>query len=439
MNILIIGSGGREHALLWKLLWDAPDANFYITGGSGGTTSLATSLPFSPTDLDGLAGWAEANAVDLTIVGPEAPLAEGIADIFQARKLPIFAPSRGAAAIEASKAYAKELMRRANVPTAAFETFTDLAAAEAFIRREGAPIVVKASGLAAGKGALVCETVDEALDAVRSMLRDAEYGAAGSEVVIESFMEGEELSIFAMTDGEDTITLLPAQDYKRIGEGDTGANTGGMGAYAPVSLVDDALLERIRAEILHPTLAALRDDGHPFRGLLYAGLMLTAEGPKVVEFNARFGDPETQAVIPLLRSSLLEPILAIARGDTIGGATLDWRAGSALTTVLAARGYPEAHAVGNEITIPRWVADAEEILLFHGRTAREGNALRTSGGRVLSVTGIGATIEEAAERSRAAAEAISFEDKYFRRDIGWRELKRQGDGANRPVVDTKLA
>jgi phosphoribosylamine--glycine ligase len=426
MKILMVGNGGREHALLWKLQRDAPGAQFYITGGNGGTASLATPLPFRPTELGALAGWAEANSIDLTIVGPEAPLAEGIADLFKRRKLPIFAPSRGAAAIEASKAYAKELMRRAGVPTASFATFTDPAAAAEYIRREGAPIVVKASGLAAGKGAVVCTSVSEALDAVRSMLVGSEFGAAGSEVVIESFMAGEEVSIFALTDGTDLLTLLPAQDHKRIGEGDTGPNTGGMGAYAPVSLVDEALLERIRREILLPTLAALRDDGYPFRGLLYAGLMLTAEGPKVVEFNARFGDPETQAVLPLLRSSLLEPILAVARGGSVDGATLEWKPGAALTTVLAAGGYPGLYAPGAEITIPEWIGTDEDVVVFHAGTARQGERLVTAGGRILAVTGIGATLEAAAEKSRAAAAAISFDGKQYRRDIGWRELERQG-------------
>jgi phosphoribosylamine--glycine ligase len=424
MKILLIGNGGREHALLWKLRQDAPAADFYITGGNGGTAGLATALPFSPTDLAGLAGWAEANRVDLTIVGPEAPLAEGIADVFQARGLPLFGPSRGAAAIEASKAYAKELMRRAGVPTAAFATFTDAGSAEAFIRDHGAPIVVKASGLAAGKGAVVCETVEEAVDAARAMLSDAVFGEAGSEVVVESFMEGEELSIFALTDGENVLTMLPAQDYKRVGEGDSGPNTGGMGAYAPVTLVDEALLERIRREVLLPTLAALREDGHPFRGLLYAGLMLTAEGPKVVEFNARFGDPETEVVLPLLRSSLLDPLLAIARGDSLAGAALEWRDQFALTTVLAAGGYPGAYEKGKEITIPAAVEAAEGVLVFHAGTARQGGRLVTAGGRVLAVTGLGASIEEASARSRWAAEAISFEGKQFRRDIGWREARR---------------
>jgi phosphoribosylamine--glycine ligase len=430
MKILMIGNGGREHALLWKLRRDAPGAELFITGGNGGTTSLATSLPFRPTDISGLAGWADANRIDLTIVGPEAPLADGIVDLFQRRGLAAFGPSRAATAIEASKAYSKELMRRAGVPTAAFAVFTELGPAEAFIREQGAPIVVKASGLAAGKGALVCETVPEALAAVRAMLRDASFGEAGSEIVVESFMAGEELSIFALTDGEAVLTLLPSQDHKRIGEGDTGPNTGGMGAYAPVTLVDDALLERIRREILDPTLAALRADGRPFRGLLYAGLMLTADGPQVIEYNARFGDPETQAVLPLLHSSLLEPLLAIARGETIAGAALEWNAGSALTTVLAAGGYPESYAKGQEITIPDWVATAEDILLFHAGTARQGDTLVTAGGRVLAVTGVGATIEAAAERSRAAAEAIHFEGKQFRRDIGWREIERHARRAS---------
>ena len=425
MKILVIGNGGREHALLWKLRRDLPDAQFYITGGNGGTTSLATAISISPTDTAGLAGWAEANAIDLTVVGPEAPLAEGIADLFQTRKLPIFGPTRGAARIEASKAYAKELMQRAGVPTASFATFTDAVAAEEYIRAHGAPIVVKASGLAAGKGAVVCTSVAEALDAMRSMLVGNEFGAAGNEVVIESFMQGEEVSVFALTDGTDVITLLPAQDHKRIGEGDTGRNTGGMGAYAPVGLVNDALLERVRAEILLPTLAALREDGHPFRGLLYAGLMLTESGPKVVEFNARFGDPETQAILPLLRSSLAEPVLAIARGESLAGATLEWAPDAALTTVLAAAGYPGSYAKGAEITIPEWIEEAENLVVFHAGTTRQGDRLVTSGGRVLAVTGIAPTFAGAAELSRSAAAAIAFEGKQYRRDIGWREIARQ--------------
>ena len=424
MNILIVGNGGREHALLWKLRRDAPDARFCITRGNGGTDALAAAIPIDPTDTQALARWAEQNAIDLTVVGPEAPLAAGLADDFTRRGLPVFGPSRAAAQIEASKAYAKQLMQRAGVPTAAYATFTDLAAAEAYIRERGAPIVVKASGLAAGKGAVVCDDVDSALAAARAMLAEAAFGEAGSEVVVEEKMEGEEASVFALTDGENALLLLPAQDHKRVGEGDTGPNTGGMGAYAPASIVNADTLKRIRDEIFAPTLAALREDGRTFRGLLYAGLMLTADGPKVVEFNARFGDPETQAVLPLLESSLLEPMLAIARGDSIGGATLAWRPDTALTTVLAAAGYPGAYEKGKEIRIPAWVQDAEDIIVFHAGTRRDDGRLLTSGGRVLAVTGIGRTLAEAAERSRAAAAAIEFEGKHYRRDIGWRELER---------------
>ncbi|HEX6938478.1 MAG TPA: phosphoribosylamine--glycine ligase [Longimicrobiales bacterium] len=425
MKILIVGNGGREHALLWKLRRDAPDAEFYITRGNGGTAGLATALPLAPTDVAALAAWAASNGVDLTVVGPEAPLDDGIVDVFVDRGLAIFGPKRAAAAIEASKAYAKALMARAGVPTAAFRTFTELAPAEAFIREMGAPIVVKASGLAAGKGAIVCDTIEDAVGAARAMLAGGEFGAAGSEIVVEECMQGEEVSVFALTDGHDVLTMLPAQDYKRVAEGDTGPNTGGMGAFAPVSRVDAALLDRIRREILLPTLAALRDDGRPFLGLLYAGLMLTADGPKVVEFNARFGDPETEALLPLLRSSLLEPMLGIARGDTITTSHLDWHDGCALTTVLASGGYPGGYEKGKPITIPADIAEADDIVVFHAGTELRDGRLVTAGGRVLAVTAVAPTIEQAAARSRAAAEAIHFEGKRYRRDIGWRELRRR--------------
>lgn len=429
MKILIIGNGGREHALLWKLRQDAPDAEFYITRGSGGTEGLATALPLDPTDIPALAGWAEKEAVDLAIVGPEAPLAMGIADAFAHRGLALFGPSAAAAAIEASKAYAKDLMRRAGVPTAAFGIFAEAAEAGAFVRERGAPIVVKASGLASGKGAIVCQTEEEALDAIDDILERKAFGEAGREVVVEEFMHGEELSVFALTDGENVLTMLPSQDHKRVGEGDTGPNTGGMGAYAPVSFVDDALMRRVHDEILRPTLGQLREDGRTFQGLLYAGLMLTEEGPKVVEFNARFGDPETQAILPLLRSSLLEPMLAIGRGDTITTSHLVWSDEAALTTILAVDGYPGDFETGAEITIPDWVEKADDILLFHGRTEREDGRLLTAGGRVLAVTAVAPTLAEAAERSRTAAAAIQFKGRHFRRDIGWRELERHAGAA----------
>ncbi|MDR0788466.1 MAG: phosphoribosylamine--glycine ligase, partial [Gemmatimonadota bacterium] len=316
MKILVVGNGGREHALLWKLKQDMPDAQLFVAAGNGGTTSLATTVSVNGNDMPALAAWAEAEAIDLTVVGPEIPLAAGIVDEFTERGLTIFGPTRAAAEIESSKAYAKSLMKRYGIPTAGFEVFTELDPALAYIREKGGPLVVKASGLAAGKGAMVCMTTDEAVEAARGTLSGEFFGAgAGDELVIEEFMEGEELSVFAICDGERFATLLPAQDHKRIGDGDTGPNTGGMGAYSPVSIATPELLDRVSREILSPTLQAMAAEGRPYRGVLYAGLMITTAGPKVIEFNCRFGDPETQVVLPMLESSLVDLLLASARGD----------------------------------------------------------------------------------------------------------------------------
>ncbi len=424
MKILVVGNGGREHALLWKLRADAPDAELFVARGNGGTDALAKCLPLDPTEAPAIAAWAEANRVDLTVVGPEAALANGIVDLFERRGLAIFGPTKAAAAIEASKAYAKQLMQRAGVPTAAFRSFTELAEAEAYIRSHESARVVKASGLAAGKGAVVCESAEEAVNVARFMLRDKAFGEAGNEIVVEERLSGEELSILAITDGTDVVPLIPAQDHKRIGEGDTGANTGGMGVYAPVSIATPQLVDEVRRAIFLPTLAALRADRKPFRGLLYAGLMVSHGRPVVIEFNARFGDPETQVVLPLLQSSLLDLLLEVARGGSLAGAAAQWSAGAALATVVAARGYPDSPETGQAIAIPHWVEDSHDVLLFHAGTKQVDGRLHTSGGRVFTVTGLGATLGEAAERSRRAAEAIQFEGKYFRRDIGYREMNR---------------
>lgn len=429
MKILIVGHGGREHALLRRLREDAPDARFYITRGNGGTAALAQHIPLSPSDAPALAAWAGNERIDLTIVGPEAPLADGIVDVFQRGGLPIFGPSREATAVESSKAFTKELLRRYAIPTAEFATFADYDDAASYINERGAPIVVKASGLAAGKGAVVCERVDDALHAARVMLEERAFGAAGQTIVVEEFMEGEELSLFALCDGEYALPMLPSQDHKRIGEGDTGPNTGGMGAYAPVAVATDELVRRAREEILEPTLAALREEKRAFQGLLYTGLMITADGPKVVEFNARFGDPETQVVLPLLASSLLDPVLAIARGESIRDATLSWKPAAALTTVLAAANYPDAPRRGDPITIPDDLTGREDLHVYHAGTRLEDGTLITDGGRVLAVTAIAPTLAEAAQRSRAAAASISFAGKQYRRDIGWRELARSAGAA----------
>jgi phosphoribosylamine--glycine ligase len=426
MKVLIVGNGGREHALLWKLHRDGPSIDFHITSGNGGTHALAKSDSLDPTDVKAVAEWADAEDIDLVVVGPEAPLAAGLVDALHARAVPAFGPTAAAAEIESSKAFSKDVMKAAGVPTAAYEVFSMADEAAAYVRARGAPIVVKASGLAAGKGAIVCGTVEEALLAVDRMLTARDFGEAGREVVIEDFMEGEELSVFALTDGRDVLLMRPSQDHKRIGEGDTGPNTGGMGAYAPVSIVDDALLDTVTDTILLPTLAELRRRDRPFRGLLYAGLMITGEGPSVVEFNCRFGDPETQAVLPLLESSLLEPMTAIARGTGLGDLRLDWKDAAAVTTVLASGGYPGSYEKGMEISIPDDLEDHDGVLVFHAGTRRQNGQLVTSGGRVLAVTGIGTDVHAAAAASREAAERIDFEGRQFRRDIAWRELDRTG-------------
>ncbi|HEX6039788.1 phosphoribosylamine--glycine ligase [Longimicrobium sp.] len=427
MKILVVGNGGREHALLWKLRRDAPHAELFVTRANGGMADLATSLPLAPGEMQALAGWAEQNAVDLTVVGPEAPLAEGVADHFASHGLPVFGPTKAAAQIEASKAFAKGVMQRHGIPTAAFQVFEQVEPARAFVREFGRPVVVKASGLAAGKGVVVADDTEQALAAVEDMLSGAAFGPAGAQVVIEERMTGEELSVFALTDGENVVSMLPAQDHKRVGEGETGPNTGGMGAYAPVALATPELMARVEEEILRPTVAAMAAEGHPFRGLLYAGLMLTPEGPKVVEFNCRFGDPETQVVLPLLRSSLLDPMLAIARGESIAGTRLEWHPGAAATTVLASGGYPGDYTSGLPIRIPSDIETGGDVIVFHAGTKREDDGtLVTAGGRVLAVTALAPTVAEAAARSRAAAERIEFQGRHFRRDIGWREAERAG-------------
>jgi phosphoribosylamine--glycine ligase len=374
-------------------------------------------------DGDRLVELARREGVSLTVVGPEAPLAAGVVDRFRAAGLAIFGPTCAAARIETSKSFAKELMARAGVPTATAERHVEVAAAKRAARTFGAPVVIKATGLAAGKGVVVCQTTAEADEAIDAMLTRGAFGSAGEEILVEEFMAGEELSLFALTDGVTLLPMLPAQDHKRLLEGDRGPNTGGMGAYAPVSLGTPTLIDDAVRGVLQPTIDALRERGQPFTGLLYAGLMLTPSGPKVVEFNCRFGDPETEAILPLLESSLLEPLLAIARGGGLRGASpLAWRSGSAVTTVVAAAGYPESPRTGSRIRLP---APAEGVLVFHAGTARDASgALVTAGGRVLAVTALGRTLAEAQERSRRSAAAVQFEGRQYRGDIGWRELER---------------
>ena len=417
--------------MLWKLRRDAPGAEFFVTKPNGGMTPLCSRLEIEPGDIEALSGWALSHRIDLTVVGPEAPLAAGLVDRFEAKGLPVFGPTKAAARIEASKAYSKELMRNAGVPTAEHRTFTDRGGAEAWVRERGAPIVVKASGLAAGKGAVVCLDVQEAVATVTSMLGDLAFGEAGREVVIEEFMEGEELSVFALSDGKDFVLLTPSQDHKRVGEGDIGPNTGGMGAYAPVAIADPALLEEVGKRVIEPTLSAMANGEAPFRGLLYAGLMNTAEGLKVVEFNCRFGDPETQAVLPLMESSLLDLMRTVSEGGSVRGRGVTTRAGAAVTTVVASGGYPGTYKKGVPITIPEGL-ESDELIVFHAGTDLRDGRLVTSGGRVLAVTALGTSFGAAADASREGARRIEFEGAFFRSDIGWRERARQDADARAP-------
>ena len=428
MKLLLIGGGGREHALAWKLRRDDPSLEIIAAPGNPGIATLGRCVPISVTDIVALVELARDDDVDLVLVGPEAPLAAGIVDIFRAVGVPAFGPTRRAAEIETSKRLSKDLMLRAGVPTARAEHFTDPAAAKAAARRFGAPVVVKASGLAAGKGVIVAGSTAEADAAIDMMLRDRAFGSAGEELLIEEFMEGEELSLFAITDGRAFLPMLPAQDHKRLLDGDAGPNTGGMGAYAPVSTGSTALIERVCSEIIQPTLDALREHGRPFTGLLYAGLMLTAAGPKVVEFNCRFGDPETEAILPLMRSSLLDLVLRIAEGGSLAGLPpIEWEPGHAVTTVVAAAGYPESPVTGTRLGLP---AVPPDVHVFHaGTRPGAGDTLVAAGGRVLAVTAVGKTLDQAAQRSREYAASVELEGKQLRRDIGWRELSR-GAGAS---------
>jgi phosphoribosylamine--glycine ligase len=423
MKVLIVGGGGREHALAWKLCRDDPGLELIAAPGNPGIAASARCFP-GLEKLKDLAHLAEEEKVDLTIVGPETPLEAGIVNLFQGRGLPIFGPTREAARIETSKRFAKELMVRAGIPTARAVQHSDAKEAKAALADFSSPVVIKASGLAGGKGVIVAQSAVEAERAIDAMLSDRVFGAAGREILIEEFMEGEEVSLFAITDGHQALPLLAAQDHKRLLEGDFGPNTGGMGAYAPTSLAKPELVAHAMSNIVRPTLAAMRDAGSPFTGLLYTGLMVTREGPKVVEFNCRFGDPETQALMPLMDSSLLELIAAVAGGGSLSRAKApDWKPLSSVTTVVAAAGYPKEPRTGDTIHLP---PPEKGVEVFHAGTALNPwtNELVTAGGRVLSVTAVATSLIEAGEMSRSYAEQVSFKGKQLRRDIGWREVTR---------------
>jgi phosphoribosylamine--glycine ligase len=426
-KVLVVGSGGREHALALALHQSEAVGKVYVAPGNAGTASFAENVEISAKDIPALRDFAKKKCIDLTVVGPEAPLVAGIVDEFQAAGLPVFGPTALAAQVEGSKVFAKELMQNAGVPTADAYTCETLDDAERCIQDLGAPVVVKADGLAAGKGVTVAVTEEEAFAAAEAALVKGKFGDAGKRVLIEDYLTGEEVSILAVTDGERIVSMIPSQDHKRAYDGDEGPNTGGMGAYAPAPVVDDAVLGKIERQILIPVIKALADGGTPYSGVLYAGLMFDFEGPKVLEFNCRFGDPELQAILPLLRSDFYELCAKTAAGD-LGETELEWSRRAAVTVVTVSGGYPGKYESGFEIAGLDELEDDPDIIVYHAGTKLDGDKIVTAGGRVLGVTAIQGDIAKAVKKAYSAVNKIKYKDIYFRKDIGYKALARNDEG-----------
>ncbi|MGF2734167.1 phosphoribosylamine--glycine ligase [Marinobacter sp. DUT-1] len=426
MNILVIGSGGREHALAWKAA-QSPDADkVFVAPGNAGTAREPglENIDIDVMDLEGLANFATNNNVNLTIVGPEAPLVAGVVDKFEERGLRIFGPSAGAAQLEGSKAFTKDFLARQKIPTAAYANFTDVDEALAYVRGQGAPIVVKADGLAAGKGVIVAMTLEEAEDAIRDMLAGNAFGDAGSRVVVEEFLDGEEASFIVMVDGEHVLPMATSQDHKRVGDGDTGPNTGGMGAYSPAPVVTADVHQRIMDEVIYPTVKGMAAEGHPYKGFLYAGLMIDNDGaPKVIEFNCRFGDPETQPIMLRMKSDLVELCQAAVDGK-LDQCKSEWDDRASVGIVLAAGGYPGSYNKGDVISgLPETEVDGEKV--FHAGTRLADGQVVTSGGRVLCATALGNTVTEAQKRAYEVAGKIQWNGVFYRKDIAYRAIARE--------------
>ena len=423
MNILVIGSGGREHTLVWKIAQSPKTDRLYALPGNPGMADKAMCVEgIEITDNQAIVDFAQQHHIDLVVVGPEVPLTNGLVDAVEAAGIRAFGPSQAAAQIEGSKSFSKELMKKYHIPTAKYEVFTEAEKAKAYIRQEGAPIVIKADGLAAGKGVVVAMTETEALAAITDIMEDKEFGTAGSRVVIEEFMAGEEASLLCFTDGQTICPMISSQDHKRAYDGDKGPNTGGMGTYAPAPVMTETLLQETFDKILVPVIKAMSQEGKPYKGCLYAGLMITAEGPKVVEFNARFGDPETQVVLPLLESDLVEIMTACCDG-TLAEQQIDWSKGAAVCVVMAAGGYPRAYRKGDKI---KGLAEAQAAgsLVFHAGTAQKGADIVTNGGRVLGVVAKADNVRAAVDKAYQGAAMISFKDAFYRKDIAHRALNR---------------
>lgn len=423
MKVLVIGSGGREHALVWKLAQSPKAEKIFAIPGNPGIAELAECVAgISIEDNGAVVSFAKEHGIDLVVVGPEVPLMNGIVDALNEAGIRAFGPKRAAAKLEGSKSFSKELMKKYGIPTAKYEVFTDAAAARAYVEQEGAPIVIKADGLAAGKGVIVAMTKEQALHAIDDIMEDQAFGSAGSRVVIEEFMEGEEASLLAFTDGKTICPMISSQDHKRAYDGDEGPNTGGMGTYAPAPVMTEENLRLATENILKPVIAAMQQEGHPYQGCLYAGLMITSEGPKVVEFNARFGDPETQVVLPLLESDLVSIMCACADG-TLAEQEIKWSKGSAVCVVLASGGYPGSYSKGYEIT-GLGKAKALNTLVFHAGTGEKDGKILTAGGRVLGIVATGGDVREAVDRAYKGVGEVRFQDMHYRKDIAHRALER---------------
>jgi phosphoribosylamine--glycine ligase len=422
LNVLLIGSGGREHALAWALAASPLLGTLYCAPGNAGIAQHAECVCLDPGDHNGVARFCHEHDIGLVVIGPEAPLVAGLADDLRAAGIKTFGPSKAAAQLEGSKHFTKTLCAEHNIPTAAFAAFTDANAALAHVRAAGAPLVVKADGLAAGKGVFIAETLAAAEDAVRACFNGA-LGEAGASVLIEELMTGEEASFFALCDGEHVLALPTAQDHKRAFDGDTGPNTGGMGAYSPAPVMTPELTRRTMDEIILPTVAAMRARGTPFQGVLYAGLMITADGPKLVEYNIRFGDPECQVLMMRLRSDLLAAFLATADG-VLNNFSLRWSDDPALTIVMASNGYPGDYSKGSDIRGLERAAAHYGVMIFHAGTKRDGQRIVANGGRVLNITATGKTVAEAQSRAYESAAEIDWPEGFYRRDIGWRDTER---------------
>ena len=422
LNILVVGSGGREHALLQACLQSPLASKVIAAPGNGGMALEAECFDVPVGEIEGMVALAQEQGIGLVIVGPEVPLSLGLVDALAAVSIPAYGPNAAGAQLESSKVFCKNFFAKHNIPTAAYGNFTEIAPALAYLEKHPAPIVIKASGLAAGKGVIMAETQDEAIAAVKDMLEGDAFGSSGKEIVIEETLYGEEASIHVIASGEDFVCLPPSQDHKRAGEGDTGLNTGGMGAYTPTSRVTSAMQAEIEEKVIKPTLAGLKADGIDYRGTLYAGLMLTDQGIKVLEYNVRFGDPETQVLLPMVADDLVPVLLASARGGSLP-AKLQFHDGAAIVVVLAAGGYPGSYAIGNPITFPNSLP-ASAAIVHAGTTRDPDGTIRTAGGRVLGVSGQAPTLKAAAKLAYKVCDQVEFEDKFLRRDIGHRELNR---------------